>query len=82
MLQMYVSSVSDVTRGMLQVFHMNVTKLDRDVAYVTSISETCCKRLFKMFHRFQTYVASVFNLHIAHVSHICCKSMFKIFQLF
>jgi hypothetical protein len=40
-------------RGMLQVFYLDVTKVDPNVA---SISEVCCKHLFKMFHLFQTYV--------------------------
>jgi hypothetical protein len=46
---------------MLQVFFMDVTKIDRDIAYVAMIVYVCCKRLFLMFHLlFQTYVASVF----------------------
>ena len=46
---------------MLQVFHMDVTKVDRVVAYVAMAIYVCCKRLFQMFHLFfQTYVASVF----------------------
>ena len=61
------------------MFHVDVAKVDQDVA---SVSEVCCKRLFKMFHLFQTYAASVFYLDVAHVSHICCKSMFEMFQLF
>jgi hypothetical protein len=40
-------------RGMLQSFHMDVANIDwGDVAYVLSVSETCCKSLFKMFHLF------------------------------
>ena len=31
---------------MLQVFHIYVTKLDRDVAYVAMVVHACCKRLF------------------------------------
>jgi hypothetical protein len=57
-------------------------KVDRDVAYVVNVLKAYCKRLFKIFHLFQTYVASIFYLNVAHVSHICCKSMFKMFQLF
>jgi hypothetical protein len=34
---------------MLQVFHMDVTKVDRDVAYVAMAIHVCCKRLFQMF---------------------------------
>jgi hypothetical protein len=38
---------------------------------------TCCKRLFKIFHLFQTYVASVFiwmlQLLYIYVASVCCK---------
>jgi hypothetical protein len=65
------------------VFHMDVAKVDQNVAYVAKcFLEACCKRLFKIFHLFQMYVASVFYLDVVYVSHICCNSMFKIFQLF
>jgi hypothetical protein len=54
-------------RPMLQVFHL-------DVAYVSNI---CCKRLFKMFHLFQTYVRSVFIwmlwLLYTYVANVLCK---------
>ena len=46
-------------RGTLQVFYADVAKVDRDVAYVASVLEACCKSLFKMFHLFQAYVASI-----------------------
>jgi hypothetical protein len=43
------------------VFHMDVAKVDQDVAYVAMGGHVCCKRLFLMFHLFfQTHVASVF----------------------
>ena len=64
------------------MFHADVVKVDRDVAYVASVSEACCKRLFKMFHLFHTYVSNVFYLDIAYVSHLCCMSLFEMFQLF
>jgi hypothetical protein len=74
---------------MLQVFYMDVTKVDRDVAYVAmferhvaSVSGLCCKHLFKYFICLQTYVTSVFYPDIVHVSHICCKSMFECFNCF
>jgi len=54
------------------VFYMDIPKVDKDVAYVACVSEAYCKRFFKMFRLFQTYVASVFDLDVAHVSHICC----------
>jgi len=63
---------------MLQVLQTDVAKVDRDVAhveYVASVSDECFKYLFKMFHLFQTYVASVliWMLHIF---------MFQMFHLF
>jgi energy-converting hydrogenase Eha subunit C len=82
MLQTYVSSVSDVSEVCCKCFHVDVAKVDRDVAYAASVSEACCKCLFIVFHLFQTYVASVFYLNVAYVSHIYCKSIFQIFQLF
>jgi hypothetical protein len=68
---------------MLQVFRMDVAKIDRDVAYVASVLEVCCKLLFKMFHLFHTYVATVLSRCC-----ICCTgythvaSMLQMFHLF
>jgi hypothetical protein len=36
-------------RGILQVFHTDVIKVDRDIAMVIHV---CCKLLFSMFHLF------------------------------
>jgi hypothetical protein len=48
-------------RDMLQVFCLDVAKVDRDVACVAMVVHVCCKRMLPMFHMFfQTYVASVF----------------------
>jgi hypothetical protein len=84
MLQVYVSSVFRYFRCMLQVFRMVAAKVYRDVAYVASVSESCCKRLFKIFHLFQTYVASIFiwMLHMFHnyVARVCSKC-FRCFNL-
>jgi hypothetical protein len=65
------------------VFHMDVEKVDRDVVYVASVSEAWCKRLFKIFHLFHTYVANVLMrmLHIC-FTHVCCKRITEMFQLF
>jgi hypothetical protein len=68
------------------VFHRDVAKVDQNVAYVASVSEACCKRWFKMFYLFQTYVASVFYLDVAHVSQeyvqnilvLCCNKCFHV----
>jgi hypothetical protein len=37
---------------MLQIFHMDVAKVDRDVAYVTMAIHVGCKRLFQIFYLF------------------------------
>jgi hypothetical protein len=48
-------------RDMLQVFYMNIAKVDRDVAYVAMVVQVWHKCLFPMFHLcLQTYVVSVF----------------------
>jgi len=59
------------------VFHMDVAKVDQNVAYVTSVSEECCKSLFKVFHPFQTYVASVLSKYC---EHIACSKCFICFS--
>ena len=48
------------------MFHVNVAKVDWDVAYVATMSEACCKYLFKIFHLF----LSIFDFDIAYVSHM------------
>jgi hypothetical protein len=54
---------------MLQVFYVNVAKVDQDVAYVASVSEACCKRLFKIFHLFSDVcLGAFFYLDVAYVS--------------
>ena len=54
------------------MFHIDVTKVDRDIANIAMAIHVCCKRIFQMFHLFfQTYVASVFCQDVAYVSHIC-----------
>ena len=74
MLQVCLSGGYICCTYMLQVFHTNVVKVDRDVAYVAMVVHIYCKLLFPMFH--QSYVANVFirMLHIFHtyVSYICC----------
>jgi len=71
---------------MLQVFHMDVVKLDQDVAhvvYVASVSEVCCKSLFKMFLLFQSYIAaSVFMLQVASVLSGCCICFTHMLQVY
>jgi hypothetical protein len=74
----------------LQVFHLDVAKVDLDVAYtcmlqayvssVSGVSYTCCKCFIRMLHMFaMTFkcfpgVLQVFQTYIANVSSGCCKS--------
>jgi hypothetical protein len=56
------------------VFHADIVKVDRDVAYVAMVVHVCCKLLFSVFHLFfQDICCKCVYLDIAYVSHICCK---------
>jgi hypothetical protein len=78
---------------MLQVFHVDVTKVDQDVAYVAMAIYVCCKRLFQMFHLFFrrllqmclfgcyiyfTYMLQVFYLDVKYA----LQWLFKCFRFF
>jgi hypothetical protein len=77
---------------MLQVFQMDVTKEDRDAAYVSMVVHVCCKYLFLMFHLcFWTYIVSVFiwmlhrfHTYVASVSrcYLCLQWFLNVFQVF
>jgi hypothetical protein len=59
---------------MLQVFQMDVVKIDRDVTYVAMIVHLCCKGLLPMFSSvFWDVCCKCIYLDVAYVSHICCK---------
>jgi len=90
---MYVLSVLGVIRGMLQVFRMDVVKVDHDVTYVASVSEACRKCFRGMLQAFVQNVLDVcckrFYLNVAHVSHmlqgyvfnvsvLCCNKCFHV----
>ena len=75
-------------RGMFQVFHTDVAKIDRDVAHVAIVVHICCKCLFLMFHLFfYTYVASlsgccIYFTHILQVFYLDVAYVCNGFQLF
>jgi hypothetical protein len=77
MLQVSVSSVS----GMLQVFHMDVAKVDREAAYVAMVVHICCKLLL-CFIYFQTYVASVFIWMLYMFHTYVCKCVIWMLRMF
>jgi hypothetical protein len=60
---------------MLQVFHLDIAKVDRDVAHVAMAIHVCFKCIFQMFNLFfQTFVASV--------SSGCCICFICMLQVF
>jgi hypothetical protein len=77
--------------GMFQVFHADVTKVDRNVAYVVMVIHVCCKCVFPMFHLFFrrtlqvclsryyicfTHILQVFYMDVAYVCN-CFSCVFE-----
>ena len=53
-------------RGTLQLFQMNIAKIDQNVTYVAMVVHECCKGLFSMFHLcFWTYCYKCVYLDVA-----------------
>jgi hypothetical protein len=82
-LQTYVSSVSEVC---CKCFISVLQKIDQDDAHVAMAMYVCFKCMFRLFHLFQTYIASVLFGCCKSRSRCCiymhgCKRMFKCFQL-
>jgi hypothetical protein len=59
-------------RLLFQVFHLDMAKVDLDVAM---IKYACCKPMLQMFKVFQTYVANVLCRCLKSISW-CCKCLF------
>jgi hypothetical protein len=68
---------------MLQVFHMDVAKVDQDITYIAIGVHVCCKLLFLMFHLFfQMYVASVFIWMLYMFHTYVCKCFIGMLRMF
>jgi hypothetical protein len=66
---MFQAYVSNVFRLTLQVFHLDVAKIDLNVAYVAMVIHVCAQEhVSKCFICFQTYVAIVLSECCT-----CCK---------
>jgi hypothetical protein len=63
--------------GMLEVFHMDVTKVDQNVAYVSMVVHVCYKLLFLMFHLFFQTMLQVCLFRCC----ICFTGMLQVFYL-
>jgi hypothetical protein len=76
------SSVSGVFRLLFQVFHLDVVKVDLNIAYVAMIKYTYCKSMFQVFKRmlqmFHLDVSKV-DLGVAHVTNGYTR-MFQVFH--
>jgi hypothetical protein len=72
-------------RGMLQLLHMDVAKVDRDVAHFTYFCK--CFPLYvasilkKYFIYFRHMLQQVFYLDVTYILHKCCNSMYQMFHL-
>jgi hypothetical protein len=66
---------------MLQVFHVDVVKVNRDVTYAAMVIHVCCKRLFQMFQLFRRKL-HMFYLGVAYISHLCFKCFIWILHMF
>jgi hypothetical protein len=55
---------------MLQIFYIDVAKVDWDIAHIAMAIHVRFKCMFQIFHLFQTYVTNI--------SFRCCKTQFRI----
>ena len=55
---------------MFQLFHADVAKVDRDVAYVAMVVHECCKCLSLMFHLFLVHICCKCFRHVSIVSSV------------
>jgi hypothetical protein len=68
-------------RYTLQMFHMDVVKVDPNIAYIVMAMHVCCKCLFPNVSSTFRRMLRVFYLDVAYVSHICCIIL-QWFQVF
>ena len=59
------------------MFHTDVVKVDRDVAYVAMVVLVCCELLFSMFHLFFRHMLQVCLFRCC----ICFTHMLQVFYL-
>jgi hypothetical protein len=76
--------------GMLQVFHVDVTNVDRDIIYFGMVVHVYCKLLFPIFNLFSrcmlevfTWMLHMFHTYVAYILSECCIYFFlQWFQMF
>jgi hypothetical protein len=69
---------------MLQVFYIDVAKVDRGVAYLAIAIHVCLKCMFQMFFLFHTYVASISSRCCKYRSGCCimCNGYIRMLQVY
>jgi hypothetical protein len=90
MLQAYVFKYFSCFRDMLQVFHLDVAKLDQDVAYVAMVVHVYCKLLFQRFICFFRRMLQVclsrccicFHTYVTNILSGCCIWFAMVFKCF
>jgi hypothetical protein len=73
MLQAYISSVSDVL-DMLQMFHLNILKVDLGVIHVAN----GYTRMFQVFICLHICILQMFYLYVSKVDRVFESSMFGV----
>jgi hypothetical protein len=63
---------------MLEVFHVDIAKVDRDIAYVVIAIHVCCKRVFQIFHLFFRRMLQMCLFRCC----ICCKCFIWMLHMF
>jgi hypothetical protein len=76
-------------RGMLQVFQIDIVKVDRDIAYVAMVVHVCYKGLFQCFIcvsdvccKCFIWMLRMFHTYVASVSCGCCICFTYMLQIF
>jgi hypothetical protein len=67
---------------MLQVFHIDVAKVDRDVAYDAMVVHMCCNLFVSNVSFFQIYVVSVFIWMLYMFHTYVCKCFIQKLRMF
>jgi hypothetical protein len=56
-----------IGNAVFEVFHTDVAKLDRDIAYVAIIVHLCCKCLFPVFYLFFRHMLYMFHTYVSSI---------------
>ena len=68
---------------MLQVFHLDVAKVDLDAVYICMVASVCLrfKHMFLLFHLDVVYILQWLHMCFSGVSDVCLQ-VFQLFQTY